>query len=307
MNKNLHSVLMVRPSCFRVNNETLKNNFFQSKINDISNDSILNQAIMEFDSLVEKIKASGIKVFVYQDNLKHDTPDSIFPNNWISFHQNKTIAIYPMFANNRRLERNEDVIVFLEKNNIEINEVVDYSEAEHNNLFLEGTGSMVLDRINNKAYCSLSERTNENLIDEFCNDFKFIPIIFNSFHTVDSKRQVIYHTNVMMCVAEKYVIICLDSIDNVQERKKVIQSLEDDNKELIIISENQLSSFAGNMIELKVNNDSIIIMSQNAYESLDDAQIKKISKYSEIISSSVDTIEKYGGGSVRCMIAEIFN
>jgi len=298
---------MVRPSCFRVNNETLKNNFFQSKINDISNDSILNQAIMEFDSLVEKIKASGIKVFVYQDNLKHDTPDSIFPNNWISFHQNKTIAIYPMFANNRRLERNEDVIVFLEKNNIEINEVVDYSEAEHNNLFLEGTGSMVLDRINNKAYCSLSERTNENLIDEFCNDFKFIPIIFNSFHTVDSKRQVIYHTNVMMCVAEKYVIICLDSIDNVQERKKVIQSLEDDNKELIIISENQLSSFAGNMIELKVNNDSIIIMSQNAYESLDDAQIKKISKYSEIISSSVDTIEKYGGGSVRCMIAEIFN
>jgi|TARA_B110000503_G_scaffold45225_1_gene73941 hypothetical protein len=307
MNKNLHSVLMVRPSCFRVNNETLKNNFFQSKINDISNDSILNQAIMEFDSLVEKIKASGIKVFVYQDNLKHDTPDSIFPNNWISFHQNKTIAIYPMFANNRRLERNEDVIVFLEKNNIEINEVVDYSEAEHNNLFLEGTGSMVLDRINNKAYCSLSERTNENLIDEFCNDFKFIPIIFNSFHTVDSKRQVIYHTNVMMCVAEKYVIICLDSIDDVQERKKVIQSLEDDNKELIIISENQLSSFAGNMIELKVNNDSIIIMSQNAYESLDDAQIKKISKYSEIISSSVDTIEKYGGGSVRCMIAEIFN
>ena len=307
MNKNLHSVLMVRPSCFRVNNETLKNNFFQSKINDISNDSILNQAIMEFDSLVEKIKASGIKVFVYQDNLKHDTPDSIFPNNWISFHQNKTIAIYPMFANNRRLERNEDVIVFLEKNNIEINEVVDYSEAEHNNLFLEGTGSMVLDRINNKAYCSLSERTNENLIDEFCNDFKFIPIIFNSFHTVDSKRQVIYHTNVMMCVAEKYVIICLDSIDNVQERKKVIQSLEDDNKELIIISENQLSSFAGNMIELKVNNDSIIIMSQNAYESLDDAKIKKISKYSEIISSSVDTIEKYGGGSVRCMIAEIFN
>ena len=266
MNKNLHSVLMVRPSCFRVNNETLKNNFFQSKINDISNDSILNQAIMEFDSLVEKIKASGIKVFVYQDNLKHDTPDSIFPNNWISFHQNKTIAIYPMFANNRRLERNEDVIVFLEKNNIEINEVVDYSEAEHNNLFLEGTGSMVLDRINNKAYCSLSERTNENLIDEFCNDFKFIPIIFNSFHTVDSKRQVIYHTNVMMCVAEKYVIICLDSIDDVQERKKVIQSLEDDNKELIIISENQLSSFAGNMIELKVNNDSIIIMSQNAYE-----------------------------------------
>ena len=298
---------MVRPSCFRVNNETLKNNFFQSKINDISNDSILNQAIMEFDSLVEKIKASGIKVFVYQDNLKHDTPDSIFPNNWISFHQNKTIAIYPMFANNRRLERNEDVIVFLEKNNIEITEVVDYSEAEHNNLFLEGTGSMVLDRINNKAYCSLSERTNENLIDEFCNDFKFIPIIFNSFHTVDSKRQVIYHTNVMMCVAEKYVIICLDSIDDVQERKKVIQSLEDDNKELIIISENQLSSFAGNMIELKVNNDSIIIMSQNAYESLDDAQIKKISKYSEIISSSVDTIEKYGGGSVRCMIAEIFN
>ena len=307
MSKNIHSVLMVRPSSFRVNNETLKNNFFQSEINDISSDSILNQALLEFDSLVEKIKASGIKVLVFQDDLKHDTPDAIFPNNWISFHQNKTIALYPMFANNRRLERSEDVIVFLEKNNIEINQVVDYSEAEHNDLFLEGTGSMVLDRISNKAYCSLSERTNESLIDEFCNDFKFMPIIFNSFHTVDSKRQIIYHTNVMMCLAEKYVIICLDSIDNIEEREKVVQSLEDDNKELIVISENQLSSFAGNMIELKADNDSTIIMSQTAYDSLDVIQIKKISTYSKIISSSVDTIEKCGGGSVRCMIAEVFN
>ncbi|MGY8946075.1 MAG: citrulline utilization hydrolase CtlX [Flavobacteriales bacterium] len=307
MSNNLHSILMVRPSTFRVNSETLKNNFFQSKIKNISNDFILNQALVEFDNLVEKIKISGINVLVYQDDLKHDTPDSIFPNNWISFHEKKTIATYPMFANNRRLERSEDVIIFLEKNNIEINEVVDYSEAEYNNLFLEGTGSMVLDRINKKAYCSLSERTNENLIDEFCNDFKFMPIIFNSFHTVESKRQVIYHTNVMMCIAEGYAVICLDSIDNTQEREKIIQSLKDDNKELIIISEHQLSSFAGNMIELKVNNDSIIVMSQAAYDSLDDIQIKKISKYSKIISSSVDTIEKCGGGSVRCMIAEVIN
>ena len=307
MSSNLHSVLMIRPCNFRVNQETLENNFFQTKSIQLENDFILNQAIIEFDSLVEKMKASGINVLVYQDDFKHDTPDSIFPNNWVTFHNDKKIAIYPMFAENRRLERSEDVIVFLEENNVKINKVIDYSEAEKNNFFLEGTGSMVLDRINKKTYCSISERTSENLIDEFCSDFNYMPIIFNSFHTVDSKRQKIYHTNVMMCVGKKYAVICLDSIDNKNERNKVIQSLEDDNKEIIIISEDQLNSFAGNMIELIVNKNSFLIMSQIAYNSLNKNQIERLSKYSKIISSSVDTIEKCGGGSVRCMIAEIFN
>ena len=307
MSSNLHSVLMIRPCNFRVNQETLENNFFQTKSIQLENDFILNQAIIEFDSLVKKMKASGINVLVYQDDFKHDTPDSIFPNNWVTFHKDKKIAIYPMFAENRRLERSENVIVFLEENNVKINEVIDYSEAEKNNFFLEGTGSMVLDRINKKTYCSISERTSENLIDEFCSDFNYMPIIFNSFHTVDSKRQKIYHTNVMMCVGKKFAVICLDSIDNKNERNKVIQSLEDDNKEIIIISEDQLNSFAGNMIELIVNKNSFLIMSQIAYNSLNKNQIKRISKYSKIISSSVDTIEKCGGGSVRCMIAEIFS
>ena len=307
MSSNLHSVLMIRPCNFRVNQETLENNFFQTKSIQLENDFILNQAIIEFDSLVKKMKASGINVLVYQDDFKHDTPDSIFPNNWVTFHKDKKIAIYPMFAENRRLERSENVIVFLEENNVKINEVIDYSEAEKNNFFLEGTGSMVLDRINKKTYCSISERTSENLIDEFCSDFNYMPIIFNSFHTVDSKRQKIYHTNVMMCVGKKYAVICLDSIDNKNERNKVIQSLEDDNKEIIIISEDQLNSFAGNMIELIVNKNSFLIMSQIAYNSLNKNQIERLSKYSKIISSSVDTIEKCGGGSVRCMIAEIFN
>mgnify|MGYP001329281198 CR=1 FL=1 len=307
MSSNLHSVLMIRPCNFRVNQETLENNFFQTKSIQLENDFILNQAIIEFDSLVEKMKVSGINVLVYQDDFKHDTPDSIFPNNWVTFHKDQKIAIYPMFAENRRLERSEDVIVFLEENNVKINEVIDYSEAEKNNFFLEGTGSMVLDRINKKTYCSISERTSENLIEEFCSDFNYMPIIFNSFHTVDSKRQKIYHTNVMMCVGKKYAVICLDSIDNKNERNKVIQSLEDDNKEIIIISEDQLNSFAGNMIELIVNKNSFLIMSQIAYNSLNKNQIERLSKYSKIISSSVDTIEKCGGGSVRCMIAEIFN
>ena len=298
---------MIRPCNFRVNQETLENNFFQTKSIQLENDFILNQAIIEFDSLVKKMKASGINVLVYQDDFKHDTPDSIFPNNWVTFHKDKKIAIYPMFAENRRLERSENVIVFLEENNVKINEVIDYSEAEKNNFFLEGTGSMVLDRINKKTYCSISERTSENLIDEFCSDFNYMPIIFNSFHTVDSKRQKIYHTNVLMCVGKKFAVICLDSIDNKNERNKVIQSLEDDNKEIIIISEDQLNSFAGNMIELIVNKNSFLIMSQIAYNSLNKNQIKRLSKYSKIISSSVDTIEKCGGGSVRCMIAEIFS
>ena len=276
MSSNLHSVLMIRPCNFRVNQETLENNFFQTKSIQLENDFILNQAIIEFDSLVKKMKASGINVLVYQDDFKHDTPDSIFPNNWVTFHKDKKIAIYPMFAENRRLERSENVIVFLEENNVKINEVIDYSEAEKNNFFLEGTGSMVLDRINKKTYCSISERTSENLIDEFCSDFNYMPIIFNSFHTVDSKRQKIYHTNVMMCVGKKFAVICLDSIDNKNERNKVIQSLEDDNKEIIIISEDQLNSFAGNMIELIVNKNSFLIMSQIAYNSLNKNQIKRL-------------------------------
>ena len=279
---------MVRPSGFKTNIQTLENNFFQN-ISNLNENELLEKAQQEFDNLVNKIRSNGIPIIVFQDDHKHETPDSLFPNNWIS------------------LERSFELIKFIEKNGVIINNIYDYTEAENNNEFLEGTGSMVLDRINNKAYASISERTSENLVDEFCEDFDYMPIIFKSFQSHNNKRKLIYHTNVMMCIASKYCVICLDAIDDEVEKNKVIQSLNDDKKEIINIDNQQLNSFAGNMIELIFDNKSYLIMSSSAYSSLSAQQINNIEKYSQIIYSDVSTIEYCGGGSVRCMIAEIFN
>ncbi len=297
---------MVRPSSFRINSQTTSNNYFQ-KTTHLNDAQVLKKACLEFDNLVSLLLSNGIPVNVFQDDLIQDTPDSIFPNNWISFHSNKRIAIYPMYAYNRRLERNDKIIKFIESKGIEIDIINDYSDAENHNLFLEGTGSMVLDRLNKKSYCSLSERTSESLIEEFCDEFNYMPIVFKSYQNINKKRKLIYHTNVMMCVANKYSIICLESIDSKIDKQIVIKSLKDDNKEIIEISEIQLNSFAGNMIELVFENKSFLIMSSQAYKSLTKNQIQKIEKFSKIIHSSVETIENCGGGSVRCMIAEVFN
>ena len=306
MMNNIHSILMVRPSSFRINSQTTSNNYFQ-KTTHLNDAQVLKKACLEFDNLVSLLLSNGIPVNVFQDDLIQDTPDSIFPNNWISFHSNKRIAIYPMYAYNRRLERNDKIIKFIESKGIKIDIINDYSDAENHNLFLEGTGSMVLDRLNKKSYCSLSERTSESLIEEFCDEFNYMPIVFNSYQNINKKRKLIYHTNVMMCVANKYSIICLESIDSKIDKQIVIKSLKDDNKEIIEISEIQLNSFAGNMIELVFENKSFLIMSSQAYKSLTKNQIQKIEKFSKIIYSSVETIENCGGGSVRCMIAEVFN
>jgi len=303
---NIHSILMVRPSSFRTNVQTIENNYFQN-LSKIGDKETLKKAQDEFDHLVKKIESFDIPVNVFQDDLTYDTPDSLFPNNWISFHKNNKIALYPMFAKNRRLERNENILKFLESNNVKITSIFDYTIAEKNKQYLEGTGSMVLDRINKKVYASISERTSEILIDEFCEDFNYMPIVFKSYQSHENVRKLIYHTNVMMCIAEKYSIICLDSINCNIEKNKVFESLKDDDKEIIEISSRQLNSFAGNMIELVYNNQSYLVMSASAYESLSKEQIIKINKYSKIIFSDVSTIEYCGGGSVRCMIAEIFN
>ena len=306
MMNNIHSILMVRPSSFRMNSQTASNNYFQ-KITDLNDAQVLEKACLEFDNLVSLLISNGIPVNVFQDDLVQDTPDSIFPNNWISFHSKKRIAIYPMYAHNRRLERNDKIIKFIENKGIKIDFINDYSEAENHNFFLEGTGSMVLDRLNKKSYCSLSERTSESLVEEFCDEFNYMPIIFKSYQSIDKKRKLIYHTNVMMCIANKYSIICLDSVDSKIDKQILLKSLKDDNKEIIEISENQLNSFAGNMIELVFENNSFLVMSSQAYKSLTKNQINKIEKFSKIIHSNVETIENCGGGSVRCMIAEVFN
>ena len=299
---------MIRPVAFDYNVQTAVNNHYQNANGFNNNSNQINlRAQAEFDNFVLKLRSFGVNVIVFQDDDKFDTPDSVFPNNWISFHSNGDIALYPMFAENRRNERREDVVKYIEKNNYSIRNVIDYSSAEESNIFLEGTGSVVLDRLNRKAYCAISERSNEDLLIEFCEDFEYIPVIFNAFQSVKQSRKLIYHTNVMMCVADNFVIICLNCIDDVKERNNVIKHLKEDGKEIVEISENQVNSFAGNMLQvLDRNNNYLLIMSESAYNVLTAAQKNIINKYAKIVFSSLNTIETYGGGSARCMMAEVF-
>jgi hypothetical protein len=244
---------------------------------------------------------------VVEDTLEPNTPDSIFPNNWISFHENGDVALYPMFAENRRAERREDILDTLEDEGFKINQIVDYTSAEEDNVFLEGTGSLLLDRENGKAYCALSPRADEEVMIEFCEDFELTPVIFEAFQTVNGERKLIYHTNVMMCLGDTFAVICADSIDDKKERKMVLDSLRGDDKEIILITEEQVNNFAGNMLEVKGENDKrFLVMSESAYKSLTKKQIAQLEAHVEIIHSSLDTIEACGGGSARCMMAEIF-
>ena len=300
-----NSILMIRPINFGYNEETAQDNHYQIKDSIIKNSN--KSAQKEFDNMVNNLRQNGISVHVFQDDEKDYTPDSIFPNNWVSFHENGDLGLFPMYAENRRLERRQEVLEFLENEGFTISNIVDYSGAESENKFLEGTGSMILDRENRVAYCSISNRSNEDLFIEFCEDFEFNPVIFNSFQSVGDKRLPIYHTNVMMCVATDYVIICLDSIDDKKERKNVSNFIIDSGKKLIEISEKQVESFAGNMLELiNENGESILVMSKSAEDSLDENQRNTITNHSRIISCDINTIEVCGGGSTRCMMAEIF-
>lgn len=300
--------MMIRPIAFNYNVQTAINNHYQKIVDPNNNsDQINSNAQAEFDNLVLKLRSIGINVIVFQDDDKFDTPDSVFPNNWISFHSNGDLALFPMFAINRRQERREDVIGWVEKHDYLINNIIDYSSAEESSIFLEGTGSVVLDRVNRKAYCAVSERSNEDLLIEFCEDFEYTPVIFNAYQTVKDKRNLIYHTNVMMCVADDFVVICLDCIDDKKERKSVISHLLNDGKEIIEISEDQVDSFAGNMLQLiDRNNKPVLVMSESAYNALTDLQKTSINKYAKIVFSPLNTIEAYGGGSARCMMAEVF-
>ena len=305
MDQATNSILMIRPINFGYNEETAGDNHYQNKDSIIKNSN--ETAQKEFDNMVKNLKQNGISVHVFQDDENDYTPDSIFPNNWVSFHQNGDVGLFPMYAKNRRLERRPEVLEFLESEGFTISNIVDYSSAEYENKFLEGTGSMILDRENRIAYCSISNRSNEDLFIEFCEDFEFNPVIFNSFQSVGDKRLPIYHTNVMMCVATDYVIICLDSIDDKKQRKNVSNFIIESGKKLIEISEKQVESFAGNMLELiNENGESILVMSKSAEDSLDENQRNTIANHSRIISCDINTIEVCGGGSTRCMMAEIF-
>ncbi len=305
MQQATNTILMLRPNTIRANEQTASNNYYQQNV--IANQSVQQQAKFEFDTFVEKLRHVGINVIVHQNNDTLDTPDAHFPNNWISLHQNGDIALYPMYAKNRRLERRESVLHTLEAKGFVIQNIIDYSSAELEGVFLEGTGSIVLDRKHRKAYCALSPRSDEGLFIEFCEDFHYTPIVFTAYQTLLNQRKPIYHTNVMMCIAETFAVICLESIDNQKERKAVVKHLKSSHKQIIELTEQQLTQFAGNMLQvLGTDKTPYLVMSSMAYNALNSQQIKMIETHCKIISSSIATIEAYGGGSVRCLMAEVF-
>ena len=301
-----NTVLMVRPVRFRMNEQTVVNNYFQEEM-DLKNDEINLKAQQEFDTLVDKLCAVGVKVIVVNDVYEQNTPDSVFPNNWITFHQNGDVAIYPMFAENRRRERREDILDKVEAEGFDIENVYDYTDAEKENIFLEGTGAMVLDRVNRKAYCALSPRADEELFIEFCEDFEYTPVIFKAYQQVNNEQLPIYHTNVMMALGVDFAVVCLDTITDKSERKNLLHHLKEDKKEVINITPEQMCQYAGNMLQVQGKNSTYLVMSDAAYNALTPQQIQTIEKHTQILHSNLETIETCGGGSARCMMAEVFN
>lgn len=302
------TIMMIRPVQFRLNEQTAVNNYYQKALEGITPENVQERALAEFDGFVQKLRDHDIEVLVVKDTAEPSTPDSIFPNNWISFHDDGVIGLYPMYAENRRLERRQDIIDDLGAFGYQITNILDLSGAEASNKFLEGTGSLILDRGNQIAYAAISERTHPDVIKDFESAFGFKVVSFVANQNVDSKRLPIYHTNVMMALGHEFAVICLDTIDDSAERKMVVDSLENSGKEVIEISEYQKAHFAGNMLQVEnKSGDRFMVMSAAAYDSLEEDQKEKILKYNkDIISSSLDTIEALGGGSARCMMAEVF-
>jgi hypothetical protein len=291
---------MIRPVNFGFNEETAGSNAFQNRSADKK--SVNEKAQHEFDGIVNILRENGVDVTVIDDTPDPYTPDSIFPNNWVSFHADGTVFLYPMQAENRRLERREDIIAQLE-DRFDVKRVIDLSRFELQNKFLEGTGSMVLDRENKVAYACISPRTDREVLALFCEQAGYKEV---SFHAFDEYHQAIYHTNVLMCIGSKFAVICLKSITVEEERSAVISILKLTHKEIVDISLEQMNSFAGNMLEVKNKaGGSLIVMSQNAYNSLNEDQKITLGKYGKVIYADINTIENNGGGSARCMMAEV--
>lgn len=293
------NILMIRPVEFGFNAQTAVNNAFLKPGSDFD---VQEKALKEFDEFVEVLRLNGVEVLVIDDNSKHHTPDSIFPNNWISTHDDGQLFIYPMEAENRRLEKRDDIVSTL-KEKYQIINIIDLSYFENENKFLESTGSMVLDRVNKIAYACLSDRTNKDVLLTFSQLIGYKVITFNA---VDKNGTAIYHTNVMMSLGSQFVVICLESIKDDSQKNEVVKSLEKTGKNIVEISYRQMNEFAGNMLQLKnKSQELILVMSERAYNSLLQEQIFQLERYSKLVFSPLNTIEGTGGGSARCMIAEI--
>ena len=303
-----NTILMVKPSGFRFNEETALNNHFQMADESQTVTQIQHNAVNEFQSMVSMLQKNGIEVIVIDHENGAETPDAVFPNNWFSTHQNGDVYLYPMNAINRRLERRLEIFdTIKEKYNLRVSNIIDFTHGEKKNLFLEGTGSMILDRVNCIIYASLSKRTSQKLLSEYAKKMNYDVISFKSYHSSSNQSPLIYHTNVMMCLASSFTVICLESILDQNERQRVIDKLKETEKKIIEITFDQMNNFAGNMLEVQNSNgDQFLVMSSKAYHSLNKNQINQIQQYVQILHSPIDTIEILGGGSARCMMAEIF-
>jgi len=299
-------LMMIRPVAFSKNKETAINNYFQGNT-ELTAVEVQKKTLKEFDDFVQKLRVAAIEVHVFEDTQDSLTPDSIFPNNWVSFHQNGSVILYPMFANNRRRERRLDLIDAL-RSHFEITEVFEeLLSFESHQKFLEGTGSLILDREQQIAYASYSDRTEQEVIRAFEDLTAYSVIGFKAYQNVDGQRLPIYHTNVMMSIGDHFAVICAEAIDDVMEREQVLETLRKQSKEIILISEDQLNNYAGNILQVKnKNNVCFIVMSTNAFRSLDPQQKQQLEKHGTLLHSNLTTIEMLGGGSARCMMAEIF-
>ena len=293
-----NNILLIRPANFGFNEETRASNVFQKELNEDA-ETVRQKASLEFETFASQLKSHGVDVFVFDDTPSPVKTDAVFPNNWISFHADGTVVLYPMLSANRRLERRADIIESL-KDKFEITNIIDLSIYESENLFLEGTGSIVFDHANKIAYAALSPRTDKELFLDLCEKLNYKPVIFTAH---DRSGSEIYHTNVMMCIGEEFAVICLESITDKSERANVFSKLATTGHEVVDITFDQMNSFAGNM--LLVRND-LLVMSQSAHRSLTKTQKLALEKYCELLPFAIPTIETVGGGSARCMIAEIF-
>ena len=295
------NILMIKPSSFGFNNDTSGDNYFQKQINHLSQSEIRLKAVEEFENMCSILKKNGINIIVFENDENKKLTDDVFPNNWISFHGDKYI-IHSMYAKSRRGEKNKSFIKTLSSHNFNYTLLNDYTNYEIEDVFLEGTGSVVLDRVNKHAYCSISKRSNDELFKLFCDDIGYKPISFKSY---DSRGDLIYHTNVMMSIGDDFALVCFESINDKNEKILVKESLEKSGRKIVEITLNQVDSFAGNLIQLGDKKNKIIVISELAYSSLNNHQKNILSAESKIVNIPIPTIQKCGGGSVRCMIAEL--
>ncbi len=297
------NILLIRPQNFRYNVETAASNEFQNEADSESENSIKQLALAEFDRFAETLRSKGVNVLVFEDTNEPAKPDAVFPNNWVSFHADGTVILYPMCAESRRNERRTDIIEKLGKD-FQIEKIIDLSHFENEDRFLEGTGSIVFDHVNKNAYACLSPRTDEKIFTETSQTLGYTPI---SFQAVDAKGRAIYHTNVMMCIGVGFAVICLESIENSEEKAQVVKALEEGGLEIVDINFDQMNRFAGNMLAVSgTNGKTFLVLSQSAFDALRQEQIAVLEKYCELLPIPIPTIETIGGGSARCIMAEIF-